>query len=53
MQENKLISQVKEYMSYGIYSPRELFELLYALNRNKHYSTIRRAIHVAKTGIYK
>ena len=37
-------------MEEGIYDQHDLFNLIYPTSR-KHYSTVRRAIHIAKSGI--
>lgn len=50
---DKLIRQTKELLDLGIYDQHQLFDLIMPFNRHKHYNTIRRAIHIAKAGIYK
>lgn len=47
---DKLIKQVKDLLDQGVYDPQELFDIVYPHSR-KHYSTVRTAIHLAKTDI--
>lgn len=47
----KLIKEVGRLMTEGVYDPHELFNRIYP-NSRKHYSTVRMAIHEAKTRIY-
>lgn len=48
---HKLVNEVKYLMDKGFYEPDVLFSLIYPQSR-KHYSTVRNAIHIAKTRIY-
>jgi hypothetical protein len=42
-----LVKQVSQLLSEGVYDPNKLFELVYPKSQ-KHYATVRRAIHIAK-----
>ena len=48
---DKLILEARKYIDQGIYDQHVLFELLNSTN-NKHYSTIRTAVHLAKVRAY-
>lgn len=49
---DNLIRQAKQLMEEGVFDQHTLFERMYPGSR-KHYATIRRAIHIAKTGVFK
>lgn len=48
-----LILDAKAWMARGVWNPDEIFLALSRDHRNIHYATIRKAIHVAKSEIYK
>lgn len=48
---DKLINQAKQLIEKGVYDQHALFELIYPTSR-KHYATVRKAIHIAKTGVF-
>ena len=48
-----LILDAKAWLARGVWNPDEIFLILSRDNRNIHYNTIRRAIHIAKSEIYK
>lgn len=47
---DKLIQRARDLIAEGVYDPNDLFNLIYP-NSRKHYSTVRTAIHLAKTGL--
>lgn len=49
---DKLIRQAKQLIEEGVYDQHTLFDLIYPTSR-KHYATVRRAIHMAKTGVFR
>ena len=48
-----LVLDAKVWLARGVWNPDELFLHMNRENRYVHYSTIRRAIHRAKSEIYK
>lgn len=48
-----LIIEAKAWLARGVWNPNEIFIHLNRDHRNVHYATIRKAIHVAKSEIYK
>lgn len=48
----KLIMEARELMASGVYCPEELFERLYR-GRRVNYPAVRKAVHLAKSSIYK
>lgn len=48
-----LIVEAKAYMARGVWNPDEVFLHLGRDHRNIHYATLRKAIHVAKSEIFK
>lgn len=56
MKANKLtevVREVKTLLDRGVWVPDILFAQLTQRYRRLHYATIRKAIHIAKTEIYK
>jgi len=45
-----LVNKVQTLLESGVYDQHELFDIVYPDSR-KHYSTVRAAIHIAKTRI--
>jgi hypothetical protein len=49
----ELIRQAKQLMEEeGVFDQHALFNRIYPGSR-KHYATVRRAIHMAKTGVFR
>lgn len=48
-----LILYAKAYLARGVWNQDEIFLHLTRDHRQVHYATIRKAIHVAKSEIYK
>ena len=48
-----LILAAKACMAGGVWNPDEIYICLSRDHRNVHYATIRKAIHIAKTELYK
>ena len=49
----ELILDAKAWMARGVWNPDEIFLHLNRDYRHIHYATIRKAIHIAKSEIYK
>lgn len=45
-----LILEAKQWLARGVWNPDEIFLHIHRDHRNVHYATIRKAIHLAKTG---
>lgn len=45
-------AKARELLAEGVHDPIELFEKVYR-GHNVHYATVRRAVHIAKTSIFK
>lgn len=48
-----LILDAKAWLARGVWNPDEIFLHIHRGNRNVHYATIRKAIHIAKTELLK
>lgn len=44
-----IVKMAEDLMSVGLYDPQALFQVIYPQTHKVHYSTVRRAIHLAKT----
>lgn len=53
MRVSDLVKEVKDLLARGVWQPHVLFLELNRRYRRLHYSTINKAIHIAKTEIYK
>ena len=49
----ELVLDAKAWMARGVWNPDEVFLHLGRDNRHVHYATLRKAIHIAKTELYK
>ena len=48
----QVVSEVKGLMAQGITEPQALFDRIY-YQTPVHYATVRKAIHIAKSSIFK
>jgi hypothetical protein len=48
-----LANQIRHFMDLGVYDPDELYNLMKQVHPSRHYASIRKAIHLAKSAIYK
>jgi hypothetical protein len=48
----QVVTAAQELLRAGVYDQHELFDILFPRFK-KHYSTVRRGIHIAKTGIFR
>lgn len=50
---DRLVLEAKAWLARGVWEPDEIFRHLSHDFRNVHYNTIRRAVHIAKSEIFK
>lgn len=48
-----VVKFVREILASGMHDPNDIFVVLKCKYPNKHYATLRRAIHVAKADLRK